>query len=238
MQGMKSPLIFAAAVLGGVMANPSMHLLYADDGFAKTFHATKEDLSSLGSSRYFVLQPGFQLVYQGEEDGKQTVLTITVLKETRVVDGVETRVVEERESHGGTLAEVSRNYFAISKRTGDVYYFGEDVDMYKNGKVTSHESSWLAGKNGAHFGLGMPGAPKAGQRYYQEVAPGLALDRAEIVGTNETVETPAGKFTGCLKTRETSALETGTEYKFYAPGIGMATEGSLKLVKHGFTTTK
>jgi Concanavalin A-like lectin/glucanases superfamily len=52
-------------------------------------------------------------------------LTITVLNETKMVDGVETRVVEERETKGGKLKEVSRNYFAISKRTNDVFYFGE-----------------------------------------------------------------------------------------------------------------
>jgi hypothetical protein len=37
-----------------------------------------------------------------------------------LVAGVETRVVEERETSVGAPVEVSRNYFAISKRTGDV----------------------------------------------------------------------------------------------------------------------
>jgi hypothetical protein len=86
-------------------------------------------------------------------------LSPTVLNETKTVDGVECRVVEERETKDGKLVEVSRNYFAIGKRTNSVYYFGEDVDIYKDDKVVSHEGAWLAGKNGARFGLMMPGLP-------------------------------------------------------------------------------
>ena len=68
-------------------------------------------------------------------------------------------MVEERETKDGKLVEVSRNYFAISKRTNSVYYFGEDVDEYKDGKVARHGGSWLAGTGGARFGLLMPGQP-------------------------------------------------------------------------------
>jgi hypothetical protein len=35
-----------------------------------------------------------------------------VLDETKTVDGVETRIVEERETVNGKPIEVSRNYFA------------------------------------------------------------------------------------------------------------------------------
>jgi hypothetical protein len=41
-----------------------------------------------------------------------------------------TRVVEERESVDGELAEVSRNGCARCIETGDIYYFGEEVDFY------------------------------------------------------------------------------------------------------------
>src|SRR5437762_8506857 len=42
--------------------------------------------------------------------------------------------------------------FALCKRTNSVYYFGEDVDIYKNGKIVGHEGSWLSGEKGAKFG--------------------------------------------------------------------------------------
>lgn len=97
-------------------------------------------------------------------------MTITVANDTKAVDGVETRVVEEREEADGRVVEVSKNYFALDQRTKDVYYFGEDVDEYKDGRV-SHGGSWLAGEEGATFGLMAPGEPKKGDRFYQEQAP-------------------------------------------------------------------
>jgi len=80
----------------------------------------------------------------------------------------------------------------------------------------------------------MPGQPRLNFKHYQEVAPRVAMDRAEIVGTDETVRTPAGEFTNCLRVQETTPLEPGTsEYKFYARGIGLVQDGALKLVTYG-----
>ena len=203
----------------------------ADDGSWTTeFRVEPGELSATGSNPYFVLEPGYQLVF---EDGKEQ-LTITVLDETKTVAGVETRVVEERETKDGQLVEVSRNYFAISKRTNSVFYFGEDVDIYKGGQVVSHDGVWLAGVQEARFGLMMPGVPLSRARHYQEIAPGVALDRAEIVSVDATVKTPAGEFANCVRVEETTPLEPDTKgYKYYAPGIGLVQDGSLKLVAYG-----
>jgi hypothetical protein len=204
-----------------------------EPAFTDTFNVDKADLVSTGVNRYFVLNPGFQLVLEGKSDGKKTALTITVLNETKLIDGVETRVVEEKETVDGQLAEISRNFFAISKRTGDVFYFGEDVDIYKKGKITSHEGAWRSGVAGARFGLMIPGPARPGARYQQEVAPGVAMDRAEVVSVTETFETPAGRFENCLKTEESTPLEMGKAHKLYAPGVGLIYDGGLTLVKSG-----
>jgi hypothetical protein len=188
-----------------------------------------DELVSIGRNPFFILEPGYQLVLEG--GGTQ--LIITVLNETKMVDGVETRVVEERETKNGQLIEVARNYFAISRRTNDVFYFGEDVDMYKGGKVDNHAGSWLSGVNGGKFGLMMPGRPLINASYYQELVPNVAMDRATIVSTTEVVKTSAGEFTNCLKIKETTPLESLTEYKYYAPGIGMVMDGKMSLVKAG-----
>jgi hypothetical protein len=112
-----------------------------------------------------------------------------------------------------------------------VYYFGEDVDMYKKGKVVNHEGSWRHGANGATFGLMMPGKPVVGMKFYQEQAKGVAMDRAEIVSLTGTVTTRAGRFERCVKTKETTPLERlATEFKFYAPGVGLVKDGDLELV--------
>ena len=198
------------------------------EGWTEQFSAEPNDLTSTGRNPYFILEPGYQLVL---EDGSER-LVITVLNETKTVTGVETRVVEERETKNGALVEVSRNYFAISRRTNSVFYFGEDVDMYEKGTVVSHEGAWLAGAGGARFGLMMPGLPLVGARYYQEIAPRVAMDRAEIVALSGRLTTPAGSFGDVLRIEETTPLERGVrEYKLYAPGVGLVQDGSLKLVR-------
>ena len=81
----------------------------------------------------------------------------------------------------------------------------------------------------------MPGLVLLGARYYQEIAPKTAMDRAEIISLTETKQTPAGTFTNCLKTEETTPLEPkDNEYKLYAPGIGLIQDEDLLLTKYGF----
>jgi uncharacterized membrane protein YkoI len=190
-------------------------------GWTADFSAEKADLVSTGRNPYFILEPGYFLVLENGDEQ----LTVTVLDETKKVDGVDCRVVEEKEAKGGTVKEKSRNYFAINKRTNSIFYFGEDAG-----------GAWLSGEKGAKFGLMIPGTPLLKGRYYQEVAPGVAMDRAEIVGTAETVVTPAGTFKNCLKTEETTPLDAKEkEHKFYAAGMGLVQEGELKLVKYGST---
>jgi hypothetical protein len=205
-------------------------------GFVDTFRVDKSDLTSTGRNRFFVLEPGFVLRLEGKNGAKTTVLVITVLNDTRLADGVETRVVEEKESVNGQLVEVSRNFLAISKKTSDVFYFGEEVDIYKNGKILKHEGAWLSGVKGARFGLAMPATPVVGARYYQELAPKVAMDRVEVVSLMATLETPAGSFENCLKTEESTPLENGKEYKLYAPEIGLIQDGALKLTQYGRLT--
>jgi hypothetical protein len=199
-----------------------------------SFGVNEKGLSSTGRNDYFIFEPGYQLVFEGKEYSAPVQLTITVLNTTKQVDGVEARVVEERETVSGKLAEVSRNYFALDPTTHDIYYFGEDVDMYKDGKVVNHDGSWLSGVNGAKYGRAMSRSPRVGERYSQEVAPGIAMDRAETVSTNEIIRTPAGVFGHCVKIEETTPLEPKSkEYKYYAPQVGLIQDGDLKLVKHG-----
>ncbi len=211
----------------------------ADDKDTRTwtdrFPVEPGELVSSGRNRFFILEPGYQMVFKkgGEE------LIKTVLTETKKVGEVETRVVEEKESKNGQVFEISRNFYAISKRTSSVYYFGEEVDFYENGKIVNHEGAWLSGVNGARFGLMMPGLPLMGGRYYQESAPKVALDRSEIVSLSETVETPAGIFKNCLKTEESTPLEPGVkEYKYFAAGIGLVKDQHLELIKYGFVDGK
>lgn len=199
-----------------------------DHPWRSEFTADAKNLGTAGSNLYFILEPGYKLHFV---DGA-TRMTMTVLPETRMVDGVETRVVEDREEKNGRPTEITRDYYAIDKVAGDVYYFGEDVDVYKGGKIVSHEGAWLSGVDGAKFGLMIPGKPVAGDRFFQERAPKQkAMDRSEVVSTGAKVTTPAGAYEKCLHVKDGSALEKGTTDKWYAPGVGLVKDGGLALVK-------
>jgi len=190
--------------------------------------------ASSGKNDFFILEPGDQATFEGHDGKDPTRLVITVLEETRKVAGVETRIVEERETRNGELVEVSRNFFAVCGPTDDVFYFGEAVDLYKGGKVVDDEGSWTAGVAGAKPGLFMPSRPLLGARCYQELAPGVAMDRIEVVSDSVSLKTPAGEFHDCLKTEETTPLEPGVkDYKIYARGVGMIQDGVLLLTQHG-----
>ena len=187
-----------------------------------------------GRNRFFVLEPGYRLTLEGMEGSDTIRMIISVLAQTKVVAEVETRVLEERELVNNELKEISRNFVAFCRETEAVYYFGEEVDFYKNGRISGHEGEWLAdGKNKP--GILMPGKYLIGSRYYQEHAPGKAMDRGEIISLTDSLVTPAGTFHNCLRVRETSPLEPGAgEYKIHAQGIGLVRDEDLLLVSYGF----
>ena len=60
----------------------------------------------------------------------------------------------------------------IDKTTNAVYDFGEDVDIYKGGKVVGHEGAWLYRGWWGHIRHDDAGeAQGCGSKFQQEVAP-------------------------------------------------------------------
>lgn len=238
-------LVFIAAGALVVVVSTGTRLLQAEPAksgslqrpYTTSFRLADCTFVSRGDDNpYFGLEPGRQLILEGAEGKEEVELRITVLGDTQDitvpdVGVVRTRVVEEREWVDGELAEVSRNFFALCAETRDVFYFGEDVDNYEGGVIANHDGAWRAGVDGALPGLIMPGSFLLGSRYFQEIAPGAALDRGENLAMDLTVEVPAGQFEGCVSVFETSALESSsTSLKVYAPGIGLIVDDSLALV--------
>jgi hypothetical protein len=85
----------------------------------------------------------------------------------------------------------------------------------------------------------MPGKFEVGYKHYQEIAPGIAADRAEIISLNETLETQAGAFMNVLKTEETNPLNPEErEFKYYAPRIGLIQDETLQLVNYTSSNNK
>jgi hypothetical protein len=191
---------------------------------------------------YFPLPVGQQWVYLGKEQGETIGLRITVLDETeRLYSGrraITTRVVEEVEwvdanangviDEGEALIEVSRNFFAQTQ-DGTVCYFGEEVDIYEDGEIVSHEGAWRADEPGNAPGIYMPAEPQPGMTFQQEVAPGVAEDTATILRFG-TAKVPAGTFANALIVRDFNPLDGSRGTKVYAPGVGLVDDDGLKLI--------
>jgi hypothetical protein len=171
-------------------------------------------------------------------------LQVSVLDATETLykgrNKVTTRVVEETEwedsnangaiDAGEALIERSLNYFAQTQ-DGTVCYFGEAVDIYENGVVVSHEGAWRADGPDNAPGIFMPATAEVGISFQQEVAPGVAEDRATIVATDLTVSVPADTFEGAIKVRDFNPLDGSRGTKFYAPDVGLIVDGPLQLVQ-------
>jgi hypothetical protein len=194
---------------------------------------------------FFPLPQGRRWVFTGREQGGRVGLQITVLDATESLfrgrKRVTTRVIEEREwadTNGNgrvdsreDLIEVSRNYFAQSQR-GIVCYFGEVVDIYRGGAVSSHEGSWRADERGNAPGVFMPARPKVGMSFQQEIAPGVAEDTATVIASRVRTKVPAGTFRDTIVLRDRNPLDGSSGTKTYARGVGLIVDGSAKLVRH------
>ena len=188
-----------------------------------------------GANEFFPLDVGIESVLEGEEindEGELVEVRIesTVLDETEMVAGVETRVVEEIGFEDGEIIEVARDFYAVLPDS-TVCYFGENVDNYEDGMVVDNDGSWRAGENGNKPGIIMPGFPQVGQVYMQESAPPIALDQAENIAQGEELVVPFGVFDDTLTVEDCNPLENGKiDVKVYASGIGTALDETAELI--------
>ncbi len=176
------------------------------------------DFSATISNKYFRLQPGTKFTYV--KKGSAERVEIEVTSETRLVMDVTARMIRVRERINDVLKDETRDWYAQDK-AGNVWYFGKNVDSYKNGKVVSHEGTWAAGVAGARPGIIMLAAPKVGDTYRQEYFKGVAENMGTIVALNEKVVVPHGSYEGCLKVRDWSRIDkTVNDHKYYCPMVG------------------
>lgn len=185
------------------------------------------------NNTYFPLVPGTTYTYEADTGGGCEVTVTTVTNDTRVIDGVTTRVVHDVVYDGDTCdgqlqkTEDTLDYYA-QDNSGNVWYMGEDTSTCTPTGCTPAEGAWIGGVNGAMPGIIMLAQPRSGDSYYQEYLAGHAEDQALVtsVGITGKLRRPdayaPGTFQNCIVTKEWSALEKGSiEFKTYCPNIGM-----------------
>ncbi len=169
---------------------------------------------------YLPLVPGttYKIIEKEGDETRQNDIVVT--HDTRTIMGVSCVVVHDTVTIGGTLAEDTYDWFAQDNH-GNVWYFGEDTTEYKPSGKVSTEGSWEAGVKGAKPGIVMYGQPKPGEPYRQEYLHGEAEDMGQVISLGQEVTVPFGHFTDCVRTKEWSLLESGSEAKWYCKGVGV-----------------
>jgi hypothetical protein len=126
----------------------------------------------------------------------------------------------------------SMNFMAQAD-DGTVCYFGEDVDIYKNGNVVAHDGAWRAGENGNLPGIIMPGDPQVGDAFFQESAPGVAEDMSSIIAFGEAIDVQAGMYDDTMTVEDCNPMEDAeTDEKVYVRGIGLAVDDVAELISY------
>ena len=152
------------------------------------------DFTTTIDNPYWPMQPRKQMGLPGERrSGNVQRVDITVTNTTKIVDGIEARVVHDVVTEDGQLVEDTFDWYAQDK-SGNIWYLGEDTKEYENGKVKSTEGSWEAGVDGAQAGVVVPAEPNDGMVYRQEYYKGEAEDAAEVLSVGERVQVPFGTF--------------------------------------------
>jgi len=204
-------LLFSIATIAAAQTNVT----------APALDINPDNFVSSVTNKFFPLQPGTTFFYEGAKEGAPTSDEVYVTRETKEILGVTCTVVHARSFEDGVLVEDTFDWYAQDV-DGNVWYFGEDTkELDPDGNVISTEGSWEAGVNGAQPGIIMEADPKKGDHYYQEVAPDVAEDQAQVLSLDESACVPYGCFDNLLLTKEWTQLERGVvEQKYYAEDIG------------------
>jgi hypothetical protein len=173
---------------------------------------------------YWPMSPGSKWVYsETDTQGTREKAVVEVTNKTKMIaNGIEARVIRDTVSENGTPVEITDDWYAQDSE-GNVWYLGEYVTNYQNGKVVDHGGSFEAGVDGAQAGIAMPANPEPGMDYRQEYYKGVAEDKGAVITVGEEqVQVPFGHFDkDVLMTRDLVPTEPKVqELKFYAPGVG------------------
>ena len=176
-------------------------------------------------NQWFPLEPGRQFTLEGSaiQDERRVTrrVVFTVTDLTKVIDGVRTVVVWDRDWSQGRLVEAELAFFAQDD-DGNVWHLGQYPAEYEDGEFVD-APAWIAGLDGAKAGLAMRVEPRVGTpEYSQGLGPAVEYaDRAKVHTTLEESCVAAGCYQDVLVTQEWDAADPAArQLKYYARGVG------------------
>jgi hypothetical protein len=202
-------------------------------GAQSTFDRTNFINSAHVDNKWLPLVPGTQFVLDGKANwgaGVQphrVVFTVTSL--TKVIKGVRTVVLWDRDIENGVLLEAELAFHA-QDRFGNVWNLGEYPEEYENKQFVGAPYTWFAGLAGAEAGIIAPGEARVATRYLQGWSPDISfLDCGSVFKIGGSTCVPTGCYDNLLEVDEFSPLEPGSGHqrKYYAPGVGNIRIGAI-----------
>ncbi len=173
------------------------------------------------------LKPGMQYIYDGAvvEDGEKIAhrIVFTVTDLTKIINGIETRVIWDRDFSKDKLLESELTFFAQDD-DGNVWHLGQHREVYDETEFVGGRT-WLIGHlEGAKAGIMMKADPKAGAASYSQgfaPAPFNWTDRARLIKTGTSLKVAYGTYDDVLVIEEFNEEEPGAfQLKYYAKGVG------------------
>lgn len=198
-------------------------------GSAINFDRSDFQASPRIDNKWFPLKPGMQYTTTGTVTSAEGTSTRTVVHTvtglTKVIDGVKTRVLWDRDYSDGELVESELAFFAQTGK-GTVWLFGEYPEEYENGEFVGAPSTFISGLARAQAGIAMQARPRTGTPdYVQAYAPKVDfLDCGTVFKKNQHVCVPTGCYDDVLVIDEYNPLEppeAGHQRKFYSAGTGL-----------------
>jgi hypothetical protein len=183
------------------------------------------DRSTTIDNEWMPLAPGTQFVYEGStvEGGRRVGhrLVSIVTDLTKVVEGVPTVVIWERDFSAGKLVEAELALFA-QDNDGAVWHFGQYPEEYEKGRIAD-TPAWIAWIQNARPGIVMKAKPEPGApSYSQGWGPAVNwTDRAQATASGKRTCVPTGCYEDVLVIEEFSQEDPGAfQLKYYARGVG------------------
>jgi hypothetical protein len=215
----RSPTLQSTTILGGKAA-PSCD-------FITRFDPKHFSNPTTIDNKWLPLVPGTEFTLKGSANWGGGVLPhrvlFTVTDLTKIIDGVRTIVIWERDINAGQLLE-SEIAFHAQDNDGSVWLFGEYPEEYKNGKFIGAPSTWIAGQAHAEAGILMPANPRIRTpSYLQGLAPEIDfVDCARVLKKEPKSCIPLHCYDQVVVTDEWNPRfpDDGHQQKYYAPGVG------------------
>ena len=116
---------------------------------------------------------------------------------------------------------------------GNVWYLGEYVTNYEDGKVADHAGSFEAGVDGAQAGIAMPAKPEPGLAYRQEYLEGEAEDNGEVIALDLTRGWHAAQLAAQIGVPPVVVADDGQGFDPASPTARGAVSSSIIVAKAG-----